>query len=423
MIAIGAIFKNECSYVTEWISYHKSIGFNKFYIVDNISDDGTSELLVKLHEKGEIVRIEYQTVVGIKPQVPAYNLIIERAKKECEYIAFIDADEFFNLENPHGKIQLLVDKFNVSDDVGAIAINWSLYGSSGCILPGSGLVIERFDHRAEKNCHLNLHYKSFLKISAFESTKGGGVHHFKLKDGYKYIMTDGSDLNGSTGLSEYVSWECCRLNHYVIKSNGEFYTKKMARGRAAGDNGTLNKYFFNNHDKNEVRDSFPYEFLSRVKYYKNKLESLVDYSPSPENKIQLYKCGDFIGRSYVDHVSKDNDLLKFQGWATYTGEDEVEGIVIVINKSDIIFTNTFLKRERPDVVSCGISDYSMCGFHATFDMSLFVCQNVRFLDFYAVNGFGNALFEINIDSKLNYFHKTFPQLNINKKDANNLVAM
>lgn len=173
MIAIGAIFKNECPYITEWIAYHKAIGFNKFYIVDNISNDGTSELLVKLHEKGEIVRIEYQTVEGIKPQVPAYNLIIDRAKTECDYIAFIDADEFFNLEHPQETIKCLVDKFNISDDIGAIAINWSLYGSSNCILPGNGLVIERFDHRAEKDCHLNLHYKSFLKISAFESTKGG----------------------------------------------------------------------------------------------------------------------------------------------------------------------------------------------------------------------------------------------------------
>lgn len=64
MIAIGAIFKNEYPYVTEWLAYHKAIGFNKFYIVDNISNDGTSELLVKLHERGEIVRIEYQTVEG-----------------------------------------------------------------------------------------------------------------------------------------------------------------------------------------------------------------------------------------------------------------------------------------------------------------------------------------------------------------------
>jgi len=44
-IAIVAIFKNEFSYILEWISYHLEIGEDHFYIADNVSDDGTSQLL------------------------------------------------------------------------------------------------------------------------------------------------------------------------------------------------------------------------------------------------------------------------------------------------------------------------------------------------------------------------------------------
>lgn len=409
MIAIGAIFKNEYPYVTEWLAYHKALGFNKFYIADNISNDGTSELLVKLHEKGEIVRIEYQSIEGIKPQVPAYNLIIDRAKTECEYIAFIDADEFFSLNHPHNNIQCLLEKFNESNDIGAIAVNWSLFGSSNCILPGDGLVIERFDHRAEKDCHINRHYKSFLKISAFESTKGGGVHHFQLKDGYKYIMTDGSVLTSNTGISEYVSWDVCRLNHYVIKSSSEFFTKKMARGRAAGDNGTLNKYFFSNHDKNEVRDGFPYHFLSKIKQYKKELEFSICVNHFKEYSSQLYKDVNFSGRSYVDHLSKDNSILTMHGWASYPYGDKVETIIAVINKNKIIRPIEFCKKERPDVVSCGIANYPMCGFELTFDLSLFIYNQVEFIDFYAVNSWGDAIFEINTDNKFDVMRKLFPK--------------
>lgn len=62
MKAIGAIFKNEGPYISEWVAYHKILGFDKIYIVDNISDDGSSEILAKLHESNEITRIEYKTV-------------------------------------------------------------------------------------------------------------------------------------------------------------------------------------------------------------------------------------------------------------------------------------------------------------------------------------------------------------------------
>lgn len=412
MIAIGAIFKNEYPYITEWLAYHKSIGFNKFYIVDNISNDGSSELLIKLHDRGEVIRIEYKTIEGVKPQVPAYNLIIERAKKECEYIAFIDADEFFCLSDPQSTIKSLVDKINSSDDIGAIAVNWCLYGSSNCILPGDGLVIERFDHRADMDCHLNLHYKSFLKTSAFGSTQGGGVHHFKLKDGYKYIMTDGSFLTSNTGLSEYVSWDICRLNHYVIKSNSEFFMKKMARGRAAGNNSSLNKNFFINHDKNEIRDSFPYHVISKAKQIKKDIELSVGVGTAISIGYgeQLYKYGEFAGRSYIDSLTKEGNLLKIQGWASYFDGDHIDTILIVINKSQIIKPIHFIKRDRPDVVLCGISDYSWCGFNIIFELSSIICSTVKNIDIYAINGYGDAIMEINSSNKIDTLLTIFPEI-------------
>lgn len=226
-------------------------------------------------------------------------------------------------------------------------------------------------------------------------------------------MTDGTNLNSITGISEYVSWELCRLNHYVIKSSSEFFTKKLARGRAAGDNGGLNKYFFNNHDKNEVRDNFPYHFLSKIKYYKTQLEFSIGISPSLELTLPLYKHGDFAGRSYVDHLSQNQNILKFQGWASYPNGDQIDHVIIVINKNIVIRPTSFAKKERPDVVSCGISNYPMCGFHATYDLSSFICHHIKSIDFYAVNKWGDALFELNTDNKSNVLRDIFPQIPTN----------
>ncbi|WHI50417.1 glycosyltransferase family 2 protein [Microbulbifer sp. MLAF003] len=51
---IAAIFKNEYEYILEWIVYHQLIGVDAFYIADNVSDDGSSQLLEALDSLGVI---------------------------------------------------------------------------------------------------------------------------------------------------------------------------------------------------------------------------------------------------------------------------------------------------------------------------------------------------------------------------------
>lgn len=399
MKAIGAIFKNEGPYISEWVAYHKILGFDKIYIVDNISDDGSSEILAKLHESNEITRIEYKTVEGVKPQVPAYNLILERAQSECEYIAFIDADEFLCFEKDY-KLCDLTALLDSSENVGAIAINWCVYGSSNVILPGDGLVIERFDHRSEKDCHLNLHYKSFLKTKAINGTHGGGVHHFQLNEGYHYVMTDGSKLNSATGISDHVSWDLCRLNHYVIKSDSEFFHKKMARGRAAGNNSDLNRYFFINHDKNNVRDSVVSKLIAKVKYEKRVLDTKLGVTFDTSRHTPLYRrlC-DYKVKSYIDVIKKVDSVIKIEGWCSCSAGDLVERIILVINKKEIVMPVEYIKVNRPDVVLCGISNYELCGFIVSFNLSTIVCGVTKVLDVYAVDCYGDVIHDISIKNK------------------------
>lgn len=413
MVAIGAIIKNEYPYITEWVAYHKALGFDKIYIVDNISNDGSSELLSKLHLEGEITRIEYKTIDGIKPQVPAYNLILERAKNECEYIAFIDADEFFYFEDNDGCIHDLVKLINSQENIGAVAINWCVYGSSYAILPGEGLIIERFDHRATQNNLLNSHYKSFLRMAAIYGTRGGGVHHFQLKDGYRYILTDGAELKSNSGLSDNVSWDICRLNHYVIKSNSEFFHKKMARGRAAGNNNDLNNSFFKNHDKNDIKDSFNYKFISKVKHAKRLLDERFSVQTDKLRHPPLYRCSNPLeGKSYIDSLVKLNSLLSLEGWFYYSGGNVIESIYLLINKNEYISPVSFIKKNRPDVTACGISDYDMCGFVATFDLSLIVCGAVQQLDIYAVNPSGDVIHDLSYKNKTDTLKELFPKLSV-----------
>lgn len=76
-------------------------------------------------------------------------------------------------------------------DIGAIALNWAIYGSSGNKYYSDEFVLSRFHRRAEKDFAQNFHYKTLLKTVAYESTRGN-PHVFRLKQGFKYFHTDGS---------------------------------------------------------------------------------------------------------------------------------------------------------------------------------------------------------------------------------------
>ena len=44
-IAVCAIFKDEAPYLLEWLAFHKMIGVDLFFLYDNDSSDGGSELI------------------------------------------------------------------------------------------------------------------------------------------------------------------------------------------------------------------------------------------------------------------------------------------------------------------------------------------------------------------------------------------
>ena len=94
--AIVCIVKDEFDYLLEWIAYHRVvIGVDHFYIADNVSNDGTTQLLEALDMAGLITRIHFPRVdhtLGI--QADAYNYILKKYGDYHQYMAFIDADLF-----------------------------------------------------------------------------------------------------------------------------------------------------------------------------------------------------------------------------------------------------------------------------------------------------------------------------------------
>lgn len=142
-IAVCAICRNEIDYIEEWVSFYKVAGFDSVYIYDNVSDDGSSELLSTLDAAGQVTRIHWPRKEGVPPQRDAYGDFLHRFAHKYDYVLVCDLDEFLVVSE--GDVKSLIGAAEAKyGEVGAIGFPWLMFGSGGAEKKQEGLVIERF---------------------------------------------------------------------------------------------------------------------------------------------------------------------------------------------------------------------------------------------------------------------------------------
>ena len=277
-IAIAAILKNEAPYILEWVAYHRVVGVDRFFVADNDSDDGSTQLLAALDAASVISHIPFPNVPNKPPQLAAYAEIMRRHNGDADWIAFVDADEFLLPTGEDRSMRPVVEEMNRRPGVGAVAVNWATYGSSGHKRATPDLVIERFSLRAEKEWSENFHYKSIVRTKAWQSCYGN-PHLFNLKDGWRAVHSTGEEVvdhpGRGPGLSREHIWERLRLNHYVVKSKQEFFERKQPKGRATVVGGTKGAGHFVAHDRNETSDPMPTWLVDATKAEMARLSRLL----------------------------------------------------------------------------------------------------------------------------------------------------
>lgn len=404
MFSICAIFKNEHPFILEWLAFHRCLGINDFYIADNMSSDGSSDLLIALDKIGIIKYFVYPTQADTAPQIGAYNMLLNSV--DTEWLAFIDADEFitpFNFEEGLINLHALFSDCRVS----AIALNWAVYGSSCSIIPEKKLIIERLNKRANKEHTVNLHYKSIVRKKDTISA-GKNPHSFILNGNKKYIKTSGYEEQECNGLSKTVDWEKARINHYVIKSKAEFFTKKVARGRATTLEADLNRTikFFRNHDLNQVEDNIPRWFINKVEHEKNalieKLKSFNYHYNETVYNFPLFRTAFGMGKGNIDILNISKDTLEIRGWAINKNSEPVKNIIAVLNSTKILEPKNQLFRDRLDLARAKLGDGIGSGFNVSFPRPQ---EQIKNIDFYALDNNGLVVVEIksaiDVISKIN----------------------
>lgn len=341
---IAAIFKNEYDYILEWITYHQLIGVDTFFVADNISDDGSSQLLEALDQLGVIKRVHFPRVGEGGPQMPAYNHILQRFGRDVDLLAFIDADEFLVGVNKVA-IRDLLSGFHAIEEAGALALNWRNFGSSGHKFKSEGLVIERFTRASEKDHDFNRHIKTVLKPSMVEKMH---IHECILQSG-RYYTADLQPAEFENGTpfepkTRSVLHDGIRVNHYVVKSRQEHVMNKERKGSGAGSaSRKKGEAYFKAHDlNNEIDDA--------LLHYADEVRTAVAALKARVTEETPYLC---YGKAFVDVKPQ-----VISGWAV-TEHDGPLKIRLLINGVEHLVD---VNRERPDVLRKGLSPRLQCGF-------------------------------------------------------------
>ena len=246
-LAVCAIAKNEARYLLEWIAYHRVMGVDHFLVFDNDSDDGTSEMLDRLAERGFVERVPWPTEPGTAPQLSAYEEGVRRLRGRAKWIAFIDLDEFLNPRADADVASVLADY----EGAGGLVVPWRIFGSSGEAAWRDDLVIRRFVRRAEDGHVLNALVKTIARTDCIARV---GVHTPVLSQGQ--LVDEFLTVAGAASTPDTHTVPNARrlvINHYFGKSWEEWVVKRT-RGRA-DVNRARNDEDFTGHDRNEVEDT------------------------------------------------------------------------------------------------------------------------------------------------------------------------
>jgi glycosyltransferase involved in cell wall biosynthesis len=244
-LAVCSILREEGRYLREFVEFHRIVGVEHFYLYDNGSTDDTAEVLVSYVDEGLVTYIPFAHPVA---QVPAYNHCIRTFGAECDWIALMEADEFFFAPGG-GDLREALREF---DDYGAVHVNYANYGTSGHETPPDEPVISAYTWRGRNDAvvpyphllkargldrhdpasyhALDAHITSVVRPKRVLECKS--PHHWTFRDGWFGVTENHEPHFGPW--TRTVSMRKLRFNHYWTKSV-EDCRRKFERGRASTD--------------------------------------------------------------------------------------------------------------------------------------------------------------------------------------------
>ncbi|EAY75873.1 hypothetical protein OsI_03792 [Oryza sativa Indica Group] len=197
-------------FVREWVAYHAAVGVGRFILYDNGSEDDLDEQVRRLTAEG----MDVTTLAWPWPKTQEAGFSHSAAvhRDACEWMAFIDVDEFIFSPNwataASPSSSMLRSIVAVKPDVGQVSLGCVDFGPSGRTThPPEGVTQGYTCRRRAVERH-----KSLLRLEAAERSLVNSVHHFELREGKR------GEWNRRA-----------RVNHYKFQAWDEFRLKFRRR--------------------------------------------------------------------------------------------------------------------------------------------------------------------------------------------------
>ncbi len=275
--------RNEAPFVTEWVSYHKAIGFDRIVVVTNDCSDGTDDILDRLAQSDGIEHISQEVPQNVSPQANAVAISQQLdILKDGDWGIFLDADEFLNIKLGDGRLDDLIEHLESKGLIGML-INWRIFGdnhfdrfqgaylSDDYTLCDGGLEKTQFKTLFKK-CSETIGFSEYLHLCKLSPNKSR-VDRFASSDGEVFAIDEWSPpgryarwfrewpIKGEAPAGNIVGIapdrSVAQVNHYMVRDPYSFHLKS-SRGRGYKKVGTNNRHTTENYQKwnhNSVRDT------------------------------------------------------------------------------------------------------------------------------------------------------------------------
>lgn len=258
--SVLGVFKNESTFIVEWIDHYLNRNIEHIYLLNDDSDDDFYEKIYRYVEKENVTLKNVEACDQDKTiswrQSFLYNKYYKEILKETTWLGIFDLDEFFY--SPKTKnLNEILKKFEKTSHQELLA-DWYWFGSNGHIEQPKN-IISSFNKRSKLTArHYNFekqgyHHewccKSFSKTKLISKLK----HHFNE---YNYLGSNNFCTEGKRGNDSFSfnlsSIQIAFVNHYIGSKN--YYMSKKTRGSCNNSNILRDEKMYRLLNMNEVLD-------------------------------------------------------------------------------------------------------------------------------------------------------------------------
>lgn len=180
-MCVCTMLRNQARFLREWIMYHAEIGVRRWFIYDNNSDDDIQQVIDVLSSSSNY-NVTLHSWPWVKTQEAGFAHCALRARDHCDWLGFIDVDEFLYFP-AESTLQDVLSNYSSQPSVGELRTACHSFGPSGRkSVPAEGVTVGY-------TCRMNApeRHKSIVRPDALNPSMINVVHHFHLKEGMRYV--------------------------------------------------------------------------------------------------------------------------------------------------------------------------------------------------------------------------------------------